>query len=111
MDELRAIAATVTADDAVRVRWTVDEEHAASVDKQAIRDLFAGAESCKLEPRVLPVTRVRAEGIGKATTLYDKLRYWTETTDSRESYGRLADRLLLLHGMDVEKIVERITKP
>lgn len=109
MDELRAIAAQAGPDDSVRVRWTVDEEHAASVDKALIRDLFAGAESLKIEPRVMPVTRVRAEGIGKAVTLYDKLRHWAETTNSREAYGRLADRLMLLQGMDVEQIVQRIT--
>ena len=109
MDELRALAATMTPDDAVRVRWTVDEEHAATVDKAMIRELFAGAESVKLEPRILPVQRVRAEGIGKAMTLHDKLRYWAETTDSMAAYQRLADRLALIQSMDVEQIVARIT--
>jgi DNA repair protein SbcD/Mre11 len=109
MDEIRHIAAHAGTDDAVRVRWTVDEEHAAAVDKQAIRDLFAGVDSLKLEPRVLPVQRVRAAGIGRAVTVADKLRHWGETTGSMEALPRLLDRLEMVKAEDPEKIVGRIT--
>jgi len=108
MNEIRHIAAQAGPDDAVRVRWTVDEEHAAAVDKQAIRDLFAGVDSLKLEPRVLPVQRVRAAGIGRAVTLADKLRHWAETTGSMEAMPRLLDRLEMVQAEDPEKIVGRI---
>lgn len=109
MDEIRHIAAQAGPDDAVRVRWTVDEEHAAAVDKQTIRDLFAGVDSLKLEPRVLPVQRVRAAGIGRAVTLADKLQHWAATTGSMEVLPRLLDRLEMVQAEDPEKIVGRIT--
>lgn len=108
MDELRALAAEAGPDDAVRIRWEIDEEHARSVDKAMIRDLFAGAESVKLEARVLPVQRVRASGIGKAMTLADKLRYWAETTGSVPALERLTDRLEMLLSMDSVGIVSMI---
>ena len=108
MDDLRALAAQAGPEDAVRIRWEIDEEHAASVDKALIRDLFAGAESVKLEARVLPVQRVRAAGIGKAMTLADKLRYWAETTGSLPALERLTDRLALLQSQDPDQIVARI---
>jgi exonuclease SbcD len=108
MDEIRHIAAQAGPDDAVRIRWTVDEEHAAAVDKQAIRDLFVGVDSLKLEPRVLPVQRVRAAGIGRAVTLSDKIRHWAETTGSMEAMPRLLDRLEMVQAEDPEKIVGRI---
>jgi len=109
MDQLRALAATVQPDDAVRIRWVIDEEHVASVDKQLIRDLFAVAETVKLEPRVLPVQRVRAAGIGQSTSLAQKLAYWSETTGSEAALARLTDRLEMLQSRDVAQIVESIT--
>ena len=108
MDQLRALAEQAGPDDAVRIRWEIDEEHAAGVDKAMIRALFAGANSIKLEPRVLPVQRVRAAGIGKAMTLADKLRYWAETTGSTSALERLTDRLEMLLSMDPDGIVTMI---
>lgn len=104
--ELRALAATVGPDDAVRVRWSVDEEHVTAIDKDAIRELFASAETLKLEWRVLPVQRVRAEGISQAITLADKLAHWAATTGSQESLPRLQDKLARLQGADDEQIVD-----
>jgi exonuclease SbcD len=108
MDELHREAETVDDTYRVKVRWEIDEEHAAAVDKQAIRDLFVGVDSLKLEPRVLPVQRVRAAGIGRAVTLADKLRHWAETTGSMEAMPRLLDRLEMVQAEDPEKIVGRI---
>lgn len=105
MDDLRALAATVQPDDAVRVRYTIDEEHVASVDKALIRDLFAGAETIKIEPRVLPIQRVRAAGIGQARTLADKLRHWCDTTGSAAAFPRLCERLDALQTRDPGVIV------
>ena len=108
MEELEELAKSVTAEDAVRIRFEIDEEHAASVDRDAIRELFAGAETLKIEGRVLPVQRVRAEGIGRAATLAAKLEHWAKTTDSEHALTRLQDRLSLLQGHDADSIVARI---
>lgn len=107
-DDLRELAETVGPQDAVRIRWEIDEEHAGSVDKAFIRELFAAADTVKLEARVLPVQRVRADGIGRAATLAEKLRYWCETTDSAEALERLTERLEQLRSLDTERIVGKI---
>lgn len=107
MAELRELARTVTPDDAVRIRWSVDEEHVTAIDKAAIRELFAGAETLKLEGRVLPVQRTRAGGIGQALTLADKLSIWAKATGS-DGIERLLERLELVQGHDPERIVSRI---
>jgi len=108
MADLRELAAQVQPDDAVRIRWSADEEHAHAVDKQAIRDLFSGAESCKLEPRVLPVQRVRAAGIGRAVTLADKLGHWSATTGSAAALPGMVARLHQVQSMDPAAIVAGI---
>lgn len=98
MAALRKLAKEVGPDDAVRVRFEVDEEFATSVDKAAIRALFAGAGEVKLEGRVLPVQRVRAEGIGRAVTLADKLTHWAKATGSEHALPGLLDKLARLQG-------------
>lgn len=108
IEELRELARTVTPDDAVRIRYEIDEERATSVDKALIRELFAGAETVKIEARVLPVQRVRAAGIGRAATLAEKLGYWCTTTDSGQEHERLAQKLDLLMSQDVEQITSRL---
>jgi exonuclease SbcD len=110
LDDLRELAAQVQPDDAVRIRWMVDEEHAASIDKAFIRELFANAESIKLEARVLPVQRVRASGIGKALSLADKLSVWAESTDSKDALERLLPRLEWLQTAEPEQIAARLTE-
>ncbi len=47
----------------VRVRWSVPEEERDSIDRAAIVAALAGAAEVKLEARVIPVVRSRAEGI------------------------------------------------
>jgi exonuclease SbcD len=107
MDEIRRIAAQAGPDDAVRVRWICDEEFASSVNKQAIRDLFVGVDSLRLEPRILPVQRqIRGEGISHATTLTEKLKIWCKATASEDVYPRLAERLGLIQSIDIEKVIE-----
>jgi hypothetical protein len=107
MDEIRRIAAQAGPDDAVRVRWICDEEFASSVNKQAIRDLFVGVDSLRLEPRILPVQRqIRGEGISHATTLTEKLKIWCKATASEDVYPRLAERVGLIQSIDIEKVIE-----
>jgi exonuclease SbcD len=62
----------------VRIRYAIDEEHRHSVDRQEIESLFSGAQSVRIEARVLPVQRQRAQGISEARTLQEKLTRWCE---------------------------------
>ena len=80
MDELRAIAADAQGA-YVKVCWEIGEEDRASIDRAAIEAALAGAVEIKLEGRIVPVVRSRAEGISRATTLDEKLRRWAEVTD------------------------------
>lgn len=77
MERLAAIAAEA-GDKFVRVRWQVDEEHRQSVDRDAIEALFASASALKLEPRILPVTRSRSQGISIEPTVDRKIERWAE---------------------------------
>lgn len=74
-------AAAQASDKFVRVRWQIDEEHLQSVDRDAVRRLFAGAADLKIEARILPVTRSRAQGISLETSLDGKLTRWAQVAD------------------------------
>ena len=91
----------------VRVRWNVAEEERESVDRAAIVAALAGAAEVKLEARVIPVLRSRAEGISQAQSLEQKLRRWAEATGV-EAEG-LAARLRELESSEVEEIVRRVS--
>jgi DNA repair protein SbcD/Mre11 len=86
----------------VRVRWQVDEEHRQVVDREAIKALFSGAAGLKVESRVLPVVRSRAQGISLETTVEGKLGRWCELASIDP--GPLQDRLELPASGDVEAI-------
>jgi len=94
MERLAALAADAPDGAYVRIRWAIDEEFRASVDKAAMLALFPTAEDVKLEGRVLPVSRQRCAGIGQAVSTADKLRRWGELTDT--DTGPLLERLALL---------------
>ncbi|NUX58005.1 metallophosphoesterase family protein [Paraburkholderia youngii] len=101
MAKLQELAADAT-DKFVRVRWQVDEEHRQVVDREAIKALFSGAAGLKVESRVLPVVRSRAQGISLETTVEGKLARWCELSSVDASL--LQDRLQLLASGDVEAI-------
>jgi exonuclease SbcD len=103
MDELRKVAAEA-AGAHVRVRWTVDEEHRASIDKDAIAAMFTTAAAVKLEGTIAPVQRQRAAGIGQAATVADKLARWCEITESAPE--PLLERLVLVESQSADVIVE-----
>lgn len=90
----------------VRVRWQVDEEHRQSVDRAAIEAMFAHAPGVKIEPRILPVVRSRAEGISLETSVDAKLARWCELTDVQAS--PLLERLQLLEAGDANSIAQSI---
>jgi exonuclease SbcD len=65
----------------VRIRWQVDQEHKQAVDKAQIEALFAHAKEIKIDVRVLPIVRSRAEGLNRAPTMVEKLGIWCSLTD------------------------------
>jgi exonuclease SbcD len=105
MDALRAAAADATGAH-VRVRFSVDEDHRASVDRKAIAELFAGAAAVKIEGRINPVQRTRAAGIGGAHSLAQRLQQWCEITQSDPA--PLVDRLAEIEVRDVAEIVKEL---
>ena len=105
MARLAEIAASST-DKFVRVRWQVDEEHRQSVDRDAIAALFSGASELKVEARILPVTRSRAQGISLETTVERKLERWCELTEVTSA--PLLERFQLLEANDAETIAAGI---
>ena len=82
MTELARIAAATPAHAHVRVRYSIDEEHRASVDRDAIAALFAGCADVRIEGAIVPVQRQRAAGIGQAVSLEERMRRWCETTNT-----------------------------
>jgi DNA repair protein SbcD/Mre11 len=101
-------AAAISAQGAfVRVRWNVAEEEQGTVDRAAVLAALAGAAEVKLEGRVIPVMRSRAEGISQAHSLGEKVRRWAEATGV-EVAGLLA-RLERMDAADVDQIVREIS--
>ncbi|MCK4120429.1 metallophosphoesterase family protein [Ralstonia nicotianae] len=108
MDRLAPIADQAK-DKFVRVRWTIDEEHRQLVDREAIRTLFASAAELKLDPRVLPAVRSRAEGISRAVTLGEKVTRWCELTGTQAA--PLIERLGILVALEPQDIADRWLTP
>jgi exonuclease SbcD len=92
----------------VRVRWSVAEEEQGTVDRAALLAALAGAAEVKLEGRVIPVVRSRAEGISQAHSLGEKVRRWAEATGV-EVTGLLA-RLGHMETADIDQIVQEISR-
>lgn len=81
VDEIRALAADAQGA-FVKISWEIGEESSASVDRGAIENALAGAAEVKLEGRIIPVVRSRAEGISRAATLEEKLKRWASLVDA-----------------------------
>lgn len=109
MDKLKEAAAQC-AGAYVRVRWSIDEEHRHSVDPEAMREILKDACEVKLEGRVNPVQRTRAEGLTRTESLPEKLKIWGEATDT--NIDHLHSRLMDLQMEEPERLVEIYgTKP
>lgn len=67
----------------VRVRWAVAEEDRHEVDRAAIQKELAGAAEVKLEGRIIPVVRSRADGISRMANLEDKVRAWAQSVAAK----------------------------
>ncbi|WP_028218888.1 metallophosphoesterase family protein [Paraburkholderia oxyphila] len=90
----------------VRVRWQVDEEHRQSVDRAAIEAMFANARGVKIEPRILPVVRSRAQGISLETSVDAKLSRWCEVANVNAA--SVLARLQLLETGDANAIADAV---
>lgn len=90
----------------VRVRWQVDEEHRQSVDRAAIEAMFANAQGVKIEPRILPVVRSRAQGISLETSVDAKLKRWCEVANVGAAPA--LERLQLLETGDANAIADAV---
>lgn len=104
MEKLRA-AAPQCAGAYVRVRWSVDEEHRHIVDHALMREILAEACEVKLEGRVNPVQRTRAEGLTRTESLSDKLAIWGRVTST--DVASLQDRLTDLQIYEADDLIER----
>lgn len=92
----------------VRVRYSIPEDQRHSIDRELIAKVVeqAGGLQCKIEGRVIPVTRVRAEGISQSNTLQGKLSHWCDVTHSESS--PLVERLnILLDNDDAQTIIDK----
>lgn len=67
----------------VRVRWAVAEEDRYEVDRAAIQKELAGAAEVKLEGRIIPVVRSRADGISRMANLADRVRAWAQSVAAK----------------------------
>jgi exonuclease SbcD len=84
LDELQEFARANDVTGAfVRVRWTMPEEDRHEVDRLAIQGIFGVAAEVKLEGRVIPVVRARAEGISQQASLAAKIAVWARLTEAR----------------------------
>lgn len=104
--ERLARTAGESGDKFVRVRWTVNEEHRQLVDREAIVALFSKAAELKIEARVLPAVRSRAEGISREASLPEKLARWGELT--AVDTNPLVERLTLLRMLDPQSIADGV---
>lgn len=104
--ERLAETAKKSTDKFVRVRWTVNEEHRQLVDRDAIAALFSKAAELKIEARVLPAVRSRAEGISREASLPEKLAKWGELAAVDTS--PLVERLTLLQALDAQSIADSV---
>jgi len=101
-----AEVAAMSNDKFVRVRWQIDEEHRQSVDREAIAAMFANAAELKVEARILPVSRSRAQGISLEATLEGKLARWAGLTNIDAT--PLLGRVNLLEASDAQGIVDEV---
>jgi exonuclease SbcD len=90
----------------VRVRWSVAEEEQGNRRSSSYPGGTRGAAEVKLEGRVIPVVRSRAEGISQAHSLAEKVGRWAAT--GVEVSGLLA-RLERMEVADVDQIVREIS--
>jgi exonuclease SbcD len=109
LEQLRAtVAQQGVAGAFVRVRWTVADEDRHVVDRAAIQMSLEGAEEIKLEGRIVPLARVRAEGISQLESLADKIRAWAVVSEVKAE--PLLECLEMLAAHAPEQIVDSLLR-
>ena len=103
MEALAKVAREAPIGAHVRIRYSVDEEHRTSVDKEAIAKLFGAHRECKIEGSINPVQRQRSAGISKVVDLNTQLVQWAALTESNAA--PLIDRLALAQSSSVDAIL------
>jgi len=81
MEQLKVVAESAEGKH-VRIRYVLNEEDRGSVSKNEIEALFADASEVRIEPSIKPITRTRAEGITKSNSISEKLKQWSEVTET-----------------------------
>lgn len=106
LDELFEAAKQSTGK-AVKISFSIDEEHNAAVDRLGIEKMFldAGATEVKIIGNVLPIQRQRAPGISTAS-LEERLKKWLGQTGT-DSTG-IFERYEMLISKDPEVIVNEL---
>ena len=92
----------------VRVRYSVDAELAATVDKQAIAQVLSQAAEVRIEPKLLVSERQRCSGISTLPTLAEKVGKWCESTGNEVSV--VVPRVHLLATGDAKSIAANLIK-
>jgi DNA repair protein SbcD/Mre11 len=105
LDALRAAAASCEGA-YVRVRYEVDEEHRAAVDRNAIKAILEGCAGIQIEGKTLVIERSRAAGISTETDVHQKLLKWGLATGTPTE--ALSERLTMLQNNTVEDIVGKV---
>ena len=110
MDELTVIAKEQAEGAHVRIRYQINEEYRATVDKPLIRSLFMdqGAEECKVEGRINPIQRTRSEGITQLPSIIDQLGVWAKITETDPE--PLKVRLEQILSADIENVLDNVYK-
>jgi exonuclease SbcD len=105
LEEIAAVA-DQCANAYVRVRCSVDAEHAPNVDRAGIRQILAAAAEVKIEVEVLSIQRQRCEGISRLPDLNARFLRWCEISGTISD--GLVERLDLLNAGEPEEIVARL---
>lgn len=101
LKELEAVAETC-AGAYVRVRYSIDEEFAKTIDRNAIKEILHRAEEVKIEGTVLTIQRQRCAGISSVKSVSEKLIKWCEITQT--PVDGLAERIGMLESSEAEDI-------
>lgn len=90
----------------VRVRYSVTEEESAQVDRARMLEALKDAAEVKIEGRVIPVVRSRAQGINAAQTLEERVACYAEL--SGIDTAGLGERMSLLASADPEAVARAV---
>ena len=92
----------------VRVRYEVDEEFAKTVDRNAIREILAGAAEVKIEGSILTVQRTRCAGISTLPSVQERYLKWCDISNTPTD--GLIERIALIQALEPEDIASDFAK-